>query len=262
MNDDKHWGGSHSLGVFAILVLIPLVAVFSISAGGPLWAWFATFVLILLFLLVAGDGILGVWRGVLINDCNVISLSRLQMVIWTVIVLSAFLTAALWNLWMGLDDALAIGIPTELWALMGISTTSLVGSPLILSAKKAKQPADEEKSKTIALLAAQGDEAKSLGNKGLVITNTDPKSARWTDMFTGDETSNAAHLDLPKIQMFFFTLIIALTYCFALGKLFLTANAGGFNAFPNLDQSVLALLGISHAGYLVSKGTPHSQSKS
>jgi hypothetical protein len=210
-------------------------------------------------LAIAGHGILGQWRGVLIDHRNVISLSRLQLVIWTVIVLSAFFTGSLWNLRMELEDPLTISVPTELWILMGISTTSLVGSPLIMSGKKTRSPKATELDSTKKSMMAQGYHSAMIDNKGLILVNTDPKLARWSDMFTGDETGNGAHVDMAKVQMFFFTIIVAIAYSTALGRLFVASSAGGFNTFPNLDQSILSLIGISHAGYLTSKGTPHSQ---
>ena len=110
--------------------------------------------------------------------------------------------------------------------------------------------------KTKTLLASQGYEASDIKNTGQVITNSRPELANWSDIFTGDETSNGAHLDLSKIQMFFFTIIIAFSYCMLLGKMFFYSESGGFSAFPAFDESALALIGISHAGYLVNKATP------
>lgn len=61
-----------------------------------------------------------------------ISLSRFQMLVWTVLVLSAYGTLAVTRA-AELDPltALDVEIPQTVWVLMGISTTSLVGSPLI-----------------------------------------------------------------------------------------------------------------------------------
>ena len=101
------------------------------------------------------------------------------------------------------------------------------------------------------------DVGGSVTNKGQVIVNTSLGAARWSDMFKGEETGNAAHLDLGKVQMFYFTLILVLAYAVALGCAF--AGEERIHAFPALDPSMVALLGISHAGYLVHKAVPHSQ---
>ena len=41
-------------------------------------------------LVIAGLGITGVWRGAFIDERNMISLPRFQMLVWTVLVLSAY----------------------------------------------------------------------------------------------------------------------------------------------------------------------------
>lgn len=256
---EKAWTPSHSWGLAGIVALMPLSTWWALASGHALFSWLLNLGLIMAFLAIAGHGVLGLWRGVLIDNRNVISLSRLQLVVWTVIVLSAFFTASLWNLQMGLDDALAIKLPTELWILMGISTTSLVGSPLILGGKKVQDPDVAEFDATKKSIAAQGDDPALIDHKGLVLVNADPRQARWSDLFTGEETGNGGHVDMAKVQMFFFTLIVAIAYAVALGKLFMAMRAGGFDAFPNMDQSLVSLIGISHAGYLTSKGIPHSQ---
>jgi hypothetical protein len=86
----------------------------------PLLGWLAVGVLLLIFMAVSGHGVVGMWRGILIDNRNVISLSRFQMVLWTAIVLSAFLTAALYNIYTGIDEPLAIQVPGQMWIMMGI----------------------------------------------------------------------------------------------------------------------------------------------
>jgi hypothetical protein len=89
------------------------------------------------------------------------------------------------------------------------------------------------------------------------MVNQSPEEAQWTDLFMGEEAGNAAWLDLGKVQMFFFTIILAFAYAVNLGELF--QDAGIINEFPTFDDGMVALLGISHAGYLTNKAIPHSQ---
>jgi len=253
---ELRWSGWNTLSAALSIVLIPVVAWIATVRHHPLWGWLAVAVLLVVFASVAGRAIVGCWRGIVIDSRNVISLSRFQMVLWTAIVLSAYVAAALYNVYTGVDEPLGIQVPGQMWLLMGISTTSLVGTPLILSQKTEKKASDEAFSDTKALLAAQGftlDDTKALGQ---IIGNTRPQLARWSDMFTGDETSNGAHLDLAKLQMFFFTIVIAISYCAALWHMFTHAQPDGLTTFPPLDQSIVALIGISHAGYLVNKAVP------
>ena len=104
-----------------------------------LLAWFATMALLVLLTALIGRGVTGFWRGALIDERNRLSLSRVQVFVWTVLVLSGFLIAASVNIRAGKPDPLGIDIPTELWLLMGIGTTTLVAAPLIQSIKRDRQ---------------------------------------------------------------------------------------------------------------------------
>lgn len=255
------WTNFHTFGSFAVLLALPTGTWWLAARGRPLAGWLLALALVAAFMLVAGHGVTGRWRGALIDDRNVMSLSRTQMAIWTAIVLSAYLAAVTWNLAWGHDYPLGVAIPGELWVLMGISTTSLVGSPLIVAGKKTKAPADDEFEAMKTRLVANGEKEGATVNKGLLAVNVDLRDARWSDIVTGEEVANAAHLDLARVQMLFFTLVLAVAYATALGRMFAGIGDMNFEALPDLDQSALALLGISHAGYLTSKGVVHGTTK-
>ncbi|MDO3412390.1 hypothetical protein QWJ34_21680 [Saccharibacillus sp. CPCC 101409] len=72
-------------------------------------------------------------------------------------------------------------------------------------------------------------------------------------MFQGDEVKTAGYVDMPKLQMFFFTLVGAVSYAMLLLEMFNSRPAQGLDQFPGLSQGFLTILGISHAGYLASK---------
>jgi hypothetical protein len=55
----------------------------------------------------------------------------------------------------------------------------------------------------------------------------------------------------------YFTIVLVLAYVVALGTGFATSGAR-ISGLPALDSSMVALLGISHAGYLTHKAIPHS----
>lgn len=250
------WRWWHSVSLLVIFVGVLLIGLLA-PAGMRLWAWLATLFLLTIFVLLAGHGVTGMWRGVLIDDRNKISLSRLQMVVWTMIVLSAILTATLSNVSSAQADPLALAIPPELWLLMGISTTSLVGSPLIRTNKENKPDAPRETAATFNLMFSQGRKVSSMDTRGTIIVNDSPRMASWSDLFQGEETGNGAQMDLGKVQMFYFSAILVLAYAAAVGTLFATDMAA-IGSLPVLDNSMIALLGISHAGYLSSKAVPHS----
>lgn len=259
--NSKMWTRKHTFSLLLIIIAILPVGLLTPSTY-RLYVWLGLLILLTVFALIAGHGLTGMWLGLLIDERNKMSLSRLQMILWTALILSGFLTVALANIAAGVEDPLSISIPEELWLLMGISTASLVGSPLIMSTKKVKEPKEEEQNQTIVSMAAEEGVSSNelepkVTNKGQVIVNKDPKYARLSDLFKGEETGNAAQLDLGKIQMFYFTLILVFAYAVALGDLL--CGTGKIDAFPVLSSSMVALLGISHAGYLTNKAIPHSQ---
>lgn len=252
------WTAWHSLAVGLILALL-FLAELLLPLQLRLWAWIASLALLALFAVIAGHGVTGLWLGLLIDMRNKLSLSRLQMTLWTILILSAFLTAALSNIDEGHSSPLSITVPPELWLLMGISTASLIGSPLILNLKKSRAASEEDKARTLEQLARQAVDIAKVAIYGQLVVNQTPETARLSDLFRGSETGNAWQLDLGKLQMFFFTLILVLAYGSALAALF-GSTADKIEALPALDAGMLTLLGISHAGYLVNKALPQAES--
>lgn len=241
------WREGHSLGLALLLIAIFLLEAF-LPGAYRFWHWLVNLVLLALFALLAGHGVTGLWLGLLIDSRNKLSL-------WTVLILSAFLTAVLTNIDRGHPMPLSIEVPLELWLLMGITTSALVGSPLIVQARKDQPSSEEERASALRQLARQAVDVSRVAICGKVITNAAPEAAHWSDLFRGSETHNAGLLDLGKLQMFFFTLILLLAYGAGLATLF-GSEAGPITALPAIDSGMLALLGISHAGYLVSKAAP------
>jgi hypothetical protein len=308
------------------------------------WARFA-FIIVLVFFIVF---IIAISRGVtqrllgfLINERNLMSLTRFQMVLWTVIILSAYFVIAVAEVIMKKGPGLALGVDKNLWGLLGISLTSLVGTSLINSTKTDKTPAENEVNKTAKALVATGnqpdpgadtavktavalsaanaattaqatavdargdadaakvaaDTAAKAGDpaaeskaadaaaaaadaakadadaaakqkqaatvaaidnnkQGTLYANPSMDQASLSDMFEGDEVGNAAYVDLAKVQMFFFTIIVAISYVFVLLSDTMAKLATGSDPvteLPVLSAGMLALLGISHAGHLAGK---------
>jgi hypothetical protein len=224
------WTRWHTVAQLLIIIAIAVVGV-----ATPAWnmnrlaSWLIIVALFLAFLFVVGHGITGRLQGLLIDERNKMSLSRLQMVAWTLVILSGLLAIALTNIGLGSKTPLAIVVPTQVWLMMGISTTSLIGSPLLKSNKVAT---------------------------GKIDTNDDLHDAEVADLFRGEETSNYDMLDLAKVQMFFFTLVLVLAYAVLLGSVFANTT-GPIGGLPDIDPSMTTLLGISHAGYLANKAIPH-----
>lgn len=238
------WTRWHTIGLVVIIVAIGALGVATPNLNlSKLASWLINVALFVVFLVVVGHGITGRPVGLLIDERNKMSLSRLQLVLWTITILSGLLTAALSNI--GLFVAaqsnaalrsslpmpfapLAIMVPSQVWLLMGISTTSLIGSPLLKSGKMAA---------------------------GKIETRGDLGQAQVADLFRGEERNNYNVLDLARVQMFFFTLVLVLAYAVLLGSLF-SASTSAISGLPDIDPSMVTLLGISHAGYLANKAVP------
>ena len=234
----RGWTTAHTVLLGLIVAAIAVVGISLPSSGGQLGfigqravlAWLLIAFLMAAFAAVAGHGVTGLARGVLIDERHRVTLARLQMLIWTVLVLSSYLAAALANIGRDAASPLSVDIPGELLLAMGISTASLVAAPAALAYKEKRHRAE---------LQSWPTEAES----------------RFSDLFRGEEVGDRDHLDLGKVQMFLFTVVLVLAYGLAVGDMF-ERTEGAFTSLPALGDGVVTLLAISHAGYLTRKALP------
>jgi hypothetical protein len=220
---------------------------------------------IVVLLVCLGLAKIGRLAGVLVNPQNLMSLSRLQTVLWTILILGFFSALALVRLAHGdTDHPLAIAVGSDLWGLLGISSASLVGTPLLLSMRRDRTPVNPEKASEQAA-ASLGETVQDIKRDaaGPLYQNASPRDARFSDIFEGDEISNTHLVDLAKAQMFVFTVISALVWTVAAAHLLSgdAAFASGL-ALPSLPPGMVTLLGVSNAGYLVNKLVDHTPTKS
>jgi hypothetical protein len=250
-------GPGSSAIVFVLLILM-------VGAGFLPNGWniaFVTLAMILIFGAI-GFGANNRFLGVLIDERNLMSLSRFQMALWTIVVLAGYFTFALARIKAGkTDDALNVAIDPNLWILLGISTTSLVGTPIFLNTKKSKTPDSSVISKTAAATQEAPQEVAA-NREGTLYANPSVKDAQLADMFQGDELGNTMHVDLAKVQMFYFTIIAVIAFFVMVYKAVLSrAPLDASAQLPTLPDGLVAILGISHAGYLTSKGTSHTKTQ-
>jgi hypothetical protein len=212
------------------------------------------------FLLLLGIYRTGQALGVLVNDQHLMSLSRLQMVLWTLLVLSAYAAFVFARLPSQGAAALGVAVQPELYGLIGINTAALVGSPLVLSFRADKAPQDPTAAAAGAANAF-GESAANIAQRanGPLYVNATPGDARFADIFEGDEIGNAHLVDLAKVQMFAFTVVSAVVWCVATYQMLKTTGTN-LDSLPTLPSGMVTLLGVSNGGYLVSKGVSHTPS--
>lgn len=219
----------------AMLWLISSVLVFLFAP--PIatrdWGWRPTHIWILNIIagavtLVAIGQITG--QHLLTDERRRWSLSRLQLLCWMLLLLPSVWTMVVLKLAAGVADPLALGMDENLWALLGITAASFVGAPLILERKRA----------TPGLIDARP-----------IIAKPD-QTGELRDLFRGEEAGNAELVDLGRVQMCLFTAVALLVYFAACWTAFAREGAAAL-AFPAVSQSLVALLGISHATYLAGK---------
>ncbi|MCZ4088702.1 hypothetical protein [Sinorhizobium psoraleae] len=166
--------------------------------------------------------------GVFIDTRGRFSLSQLQSVIWSVVVLSLIAGVATGRLVAGVPDALSFSIPSTLLAVMGISIASTVSSIVVKSAKDMQAP------ERIAASDASD-------------------RPRFSQIFLVEEGELAdLTVDITKFQNFWFTLILVAAYIFFAGSRIADLGSA-MNSLPDFNETFVMLLGISHAGYLAGK---------
>ena len=213
-----------------------------------------------LFMIILGKAIVGRGLGILINQRNLMSLSRFQMVVWTVVVMSAYFVIAMMRAKVtGVAQPLVVQIDWQVWTLLGISTASLVGTPLINTNKTKKDPADPAIVKQAAQVLKESDVTIDQTREGILYANDNIAKAHFTDMFEGDELKNTHLVDVSKLQMFFFTIIVATAFCAEVFQMIMHQPMLVEGAsLPSLPEGLLTLMGISNAGYLGSRAVDHT----
>lgn len=197
--------------------------------------WYIALAVVLLLAGLAGRARGKSWLGILIDERGRYSLNHLQIVLWTVLVLSTMLALFFYS---RPPIVASLAIPKTLLLLMGISVGSAASAGAIKSGKAVRNAAVQSKGVLPAAAVAPGGK--------LVLP---PRIAQVVLQEEGPEIDQV--VDVTKFQNLIFTAVIAATYVTLLVD---RANAGS-PGYPNLDEvpNILWLLGVSHAGYLAGK---------
>lgn len=220
----------------------------SVNAFDIAWALSGA-VLILVTILISrsiGKG----WKGILIDERGRYSLNRLQLVMWTLLVLSTLLGMFFSSVVSGSSKDLAanidfaFNIPTTLLVLMGIS----VGSATAAGAVKNSKDMDPN-----AMVPKAGKVEPNTAARALAIVSGAPTAnatalpPKLSQVFLQEEGSQIDKIiDISKFQNFWFTIALGITYIVLVAML---PKPG----YPVFSPTVLWLLGVSHAGYIAGK---------
>ena len=191
----------------------------------------------------------GKMLGVTIDSRNRFSLSRLQISIWTILVLASIVSALSINAFETVGGNLpTLTIDWTLITLLGLATASSLAGPGALATRTAER-------------ASLTDEFKVFGKshlQGKVLINLSPEKAELSDFVTGEEAGNFGTIDLARLQMLLITAVVWIIYLTYLAVKF-EASGSAIEEFPVFDTTTLALIGASHAGYISGKLIPHGK---
>jgi IPT/TIG domain len=156
---------------------------------------------------------------------NRYSNSKIQLVMWTFLIISSYVALVLERYYAGpvcsLTYSLTPGIPSNLLILMGFSSGSFVLAKAITTSKK---------------------------NTGKVMKLSSTKGARFSDLFSNDFENT----ELADAQMFAWTLVAVVVYIFNSYRMLVCFPISDAS-LPNVDSTLLDLTGISLSVYLAKK---------
>jgi hypothetical protein len=200
-----------------------------------LFTWFVALLVLLLFACLAGKASGKGWLGILIDGRGRYSLNHLQIVLWTLLVLSTLVALFFYT---RPPLVVSLEIPRTLLILMGISVGSAATSAAVKSGKEVRNAAVQTKGILPAAAVSPGGDVF-----------LPPRPAQVVLQEEGPLIDQV--VDVTKFQNLIFTLVIAGIYVTLLID---RANTGS-PGYPNLDMvpNLLWLLGLSHAGYLAGK---------
>jgi hypothetical protein len=176
--------------------------------------------------------------GILIDDRGRYSLNRLQLVMWTLLVISTFL-----GLFFS-SGYTVTKIPPTLLALMGISVGSAATAGAVKSGKDQNPQARVAKA---GLLPPHPAVVAAAVAAGVAPPQPQVFPAKLSQVFLEEEGAQIDKVvDVTKFQNFFFTLALGIVYIVTVANM---TQPG----YPQFDPNVMWLLGISHAGYVGGK---------
>jgi hypothetical protein len=193
-------------------------------------AWAISAGVLLAAAIVLGVAVGRGYLGILIDSRGRYSLTQLQIVLWTFVVISLIAGVFTARLVDDPKTALDFGIPGELLGVLGISVGSTVAATVVKTQK----------------------DASRAGQIAAVDKTVKPSFKQVFTLEEGEFADRA--IDVTKFQNFWFTLILIAAYVgLCIGRFSDLDSVSDITSLPGFDSAFVALLGISHAGYIAGK---------
>lgn len=193
-------------------------------------AWAVAAGAMLVAMAAAGKISNGSYLGILTDGRGRYSLSRLQIVLWTLAVFSLLTGVVVGRLADATGNPLDVRVPDTVLLVLGISVGSTVTARVVKAGKDTRQQ-----------------------TKVAASDRRDP--ARFGQMVLAEEGKMADKaVDVTKFQSLWITLILVTGYvAMAVVQIGRAGSASELTSLPELTGGLAALLAISHAGYLAGK---------
>jgi len=222
--------------------------------------------------------------GVLVDGRGKYSLSRLQILLWTALIIGGYVGIAIPKS-IALPEEAFVKIPAEVLGLLGVTLGSTVLSTAIKAnnisegktrdEEELRRKATESAENQLLRLAGWTDEelrelspekraeaVAVLGKDFLAELDKQAEAERkpsWMDLFSQEQKGKEHLIDIGKLQMFTWTVAALIIYSSILVTQLTQARLEDLTELPNVTGTILSLMGISQAAYLgmkLPKGTP------
>lgn len=220
------------------------------------WPWLTAMALLVVLVGLGGVALQRDLMGAMLTERNRLSLSKIQLIFWTTIVLSALLVTALFLL--GASGLLPSPLPVydeRVWALLGIDIAAVAVAAGIRN-DKARRP-------EVELPARALNQPFPNASQGALEHKISPHDWSFFDLFTVEDAADPRRFDATRFQHVIISLALfivffgmAFTIFSAIGPAGDWGDWAANHALPKINNTFLVLIVISHAGYLIGKAVP------
>jgi hypothetical protein len=216
-------------------------------------AWLTAVVAMTIVMALIGKAYTGRVTGLLIDWRNRMSLSRLQLALWTILVSTSVLVSCLFNLQEeNYEEALNIGIDYHLIIILVLAASSNLLSQRLIWLRLERHGATVLRRQSQPGALDGPEDTWTATN--MVLRNRDLSDADWSDLVRSDNANDQNRIDIAKAQFLLVTLVFVGIYAIGFWDMF---RAGELESqilhSPRIAGSLLFLFVVSHILYIGSK---------